>query len=101
MQFAIRVVATFLEFTVLNLKSDMNRRIFIGRPRKRETEKKTTFRVYISPDELHAVRVAVAGVLGDRKGAERVCYRIGVSVADFKAVSHVVEAVLNRPDKKG
>ena len=77
----------------------MSSRIFIGRPRKQATEKKTTFRVYLSPDELPAVRVAVAGVLGDRKGAERVCYRIGVSVADLNAVTRVVEAVLNRPDK--
>lgn len=77
----------------------MRRRIFIGRPRKQATEKKTTFRVYISPDELPAVRAAVAGVLGGRKGAERVCYRIGVYVADLNAVSRVVEAVLNRLDK--
>lgn len=78
----------------------MNSRIFIGRPRKQATEKKTTFRVYLSPDELPAVRVAVTGILGDRKGAERVCYRIGVSVADLNAVARIVETVLNRIDKK-
>ena len=78
----------------------MSSRVFIGRPRKQATEKKTTFRVYLSPDELPAVRVAVSGVLGDKKGAERVCYRIGVFTADLNAVERVVSAVLNRTDKK-